>query len=208
MQTAQLRGLTDHCPLLLSVDDENWGLRPLRMLKCWQDVPGYKQFVISKWQSLQIDGWGGFVLKQKLKLVKLALKEWDDSHSSNVTGKIDSLKSRLSALDCKAEEEVLSEEEVAEMHGITSDIHSLSRINTSICCRRRSNALSSIMVDGVRVEGMSPIHQAMFSHFSSHFRAVNTVRPTVDDLQFRTLSFTEGGSLVKPFSVKEVKAAV
>ncbi|MCI10673.1 cysteine-rich receptor-like protein kinase [Trifolium medium] len=33
-------------------------------------------------------------------------------------------------------------------------------------------------------------------------------RPTVDDFQFRTLSFAEGGSLVKPFSVDEVKAAV
>ncbi|MCI19632.1 cysteine-rich receptor-like protein kinase, partial [Trifolium medium] len=33
-------------------------------------------------------------------------------------------------------------------------------------------------------------------------------RPTVEDLQFRTLSFAEGGSLVKPFSVNEVEAAI
>ncbi|MCI47172.1 cysteine-rich receptor-like protein kinase, partial [Trifolium medium] len=34
------------------------------------------------------------------------------------------------------------------------------------------------------------------------------VRPTVEDFQFRTLSVMDEGSLVKPFSVEEVKAAV
>jgi hypothetical protein len=33
-QVAILRGLSDHCPLQLLVDEENWGPRPSRMLKC------------------------------------------------------------------------------------------------------------------------------------------------------------------------------
>lgn len=70
VQTALLRGISDHCPLLLSVDEENWGPWPNRRLKCWQDVPGYKQFVSDKWKSLQVDGCGGFVLHEKLKLIK------------------------------------------------------------------------------------------------------------------------------------------
>ena len=43
VQVALLRGLSDHCPLVLSVDEENWGPRPSRFLKCWSDNPGYKQ---------------------------------------------------------------------------------------------------------------------------------------------------------------------
>lgn len=35
IQTALLRGISDHCPLVLSVDEENWGPHPNRMLKCW-----------------------------------------------------------------------------------------------------------------------------------------------------------------------------
>ena len=58
VQTALLTGLSDHCPLVLSVDEVNWGPQPTRMLKCWQDVPGYKQFVSDKWKTLQVDGWG------------------------------------------------------------------------------------------------------------------------------------------------------
>jgi len=48
-QVALLRGLSDHCPLQLSVDEENWGPQPLRMLKCWQELSGYKEFVKEKW---------------------------------------------------------------------------------------------------------------------------------------------------------------
>jgi hypothetical protein len=58
-QVAQLRGVSDHCPLVLSTNEENWGPRPLRMLKCWKDIPGYQIFVRDKWQSMQVDGWGG-----------------------------------------------------------------------------------------------------------------------------------------------------
>lgn len=74
-QVALLRGLSDHCPLQLSIDEENWGPRPTRMLKCWREVPGYSDFVSEKWRSFQVEGWGGFVLKEKLKLMKVALKE-------------------------------------------------------------------------------------------------------------------------------------
>jgi hypothetical protein len=40
------------------------------MLKCWRDIPGYQLFVRDKWKPLQVDGWGCYVLKEKLKLIK------------------------------------------------------------------------------------------------------------------------------------------
>lgn len=80
MQVAHQRGLFDHVPLLLLTNDVNWGPRPLRMLKCWADFHGYAQFVRDKWSSFNIEGWGGFVLKEKLKLMKGCLKEWHKQH--------------------------------------------------------------------------------------------------------------------------------
>jgi hypothetical protein len=58
------------------------------MLKCWQELSGYKQFVLENWHSYQITGWGGFVLREKLKLIKSALKEWHSLHVRNIPGKI------------------------------------------------------------------------------------------------------------------------
>jgi hypothetical protein len=116
--------------------------------------------------------------------------------------------------------------------GVSTDLHSLSRLNTSICwqqsrltwlregdanskyfhsaiaSRKRRNNLVSIYVNGVMVEGVQPVRQAVFSHFASHFQSLNIQRPKIDDLQFKRLSYADGGSLTKPFSIEEVKAAV
>jgi len=56
LQVAHLRGLSDHCPILLSVDSQNWGPRPLRLLKCWQDLPSYDKFVCEKRSFIQVQG--------------------------------------------------------------------------------------------------------------------------------------------------------
>jgi len=47
-QMASARGLSDQCMLELSVDVQNWGPKPLRMLKCWETFPGYDLFVHEK----------------------------------------------------------------------------------------------------------------------------------------------------------------
>jgi hypothetical protein len=54
-----------------------------------------------------------------------------------------------------------------------------------------------------RVEGVQLVRQAIFDHFSSHFKACSDERPRVEDLQFSTLTLAEGGNLVRPFSVEK-----
>jgi len=49
IQVALPRGLSDHCSTLLTIDQEHWGPKPLRMLKCWEDIPGYGDFVKESW---------------------------------------------------------------------------------------------------------------------------------------------------------------
>ena len=112
---AQLRSLHDHCPIVLSINEDNWDPKPFNMLKCWADVPGYKQFVSEKWQSFKVNCWGGFVLKEKFKLLKAELKEWHKKHTSNLPGRISSLKECISLLDCKGEGTELVDLEVEEL---------------------------------------------------------------------------------------------
>jgi hypothetical protein len=188
--------------------------------------------VKERWRSFQVEGWGGFVMKEKLKMIKAALKDWHKAHAQNLPSRIESKKARLAALDLKGEEEDLSEVELAEFSGITSNIHSLSRLQASICwqqsrslwlkegdanskyfhsvltSRRRGNAISVIQVDGATLEGVVPIRQAVFSHFARHFKALNVERPGCENLNFRQLTLLQSGGLTKPFSEAEVKAAV
>jgi hypothetical protein len=172
------------------------------------------------------------VLKEKFKLLKGALRLWHNNHFKNLPCRITSLKDRLSLLDEKGEVSMLSETEIDEVHTISDELHSLSRAHTSISwqqsrmnwlregdanskffhgimsSRRRGNAISSILVDGALVEGVTHVREVVFSHFSAHFKAVYEDRSTVDNLTFRTLSHADGVELIQPFCVEEVKAAI
>jgi exonuclease III len=178
IQVAHQRGLSDHVPLLLYVDEANWGPRPLRMLKCWSDYPGYADYVRAQWGTFNCEGWGGYVLKQKLKLMKFSLKEWHQQHFQNMESRMVEVKNKISVLDAKAELSALLVEEVEELHELSVNLHSMARLHNSInwqnsrmnwlqegdanskffhgCMsdRRRQNAINMVSVDGVRVEGV------------------------------------------------------
>jgi exonuclease III len=231
-QVANQRGLSDHVPLVLSVDVDNWGLRPLRMFKCWVDFPGYAQFVREKWGSFNIEGWGGFVLKQKLKLIKRHLKDWHKQHTQNMEGKCNTVKERMSFLDIKGETSALLEEEVVELHDLFESLRSMSCIQTSMYWQemrlkwlqegdantkfcigimsswKRHNAIQMLHVNGVQIEGVQNVHEAVFQHFSSHYKVTDSDRPEVEELRFPQLSMVESVSLTRPFTLEEVKRLV
>jgi len=48
IQAALLRSISDHCLIILTIDEQNWGPKLLRMLKCWEDIPMYVDFVKEK----------------------------------------------------------------------------------------------------------------------------------------------------------------
>lgn len=60
------------------------------------------------WAQQRVSGWGAFILKEKLKLLKAALRRWN----SNVFGDVNASRKRiilkLNELDVKAEIEGLN----------------------------------------------------------------------------------------------------
>jgi len=54
IHVAYQRGLSDHVPLMLHVDDANWGPHPLGMFKCWYEYLGYSNFVRDQWSSFHL----------------------------------------------------------------------------------------------------------------------------------------------------------
>jgi len=172
------------------------------------------------------------VLKQKLKLMKFSLKEWHRQHFQNMRGRMTEVQHTMSALDIKAKSSALSDEEVAELHELSVNLHSMARLQNSInwqnsrmnwlaegdantkkfhgCMsnRRRQNAINTVSFGGVRVEGVQNVRAAVFSHFCNHFKSLRADRPVMEGLQFRQISREESASLIKPFTCEEVKRAV
>lgn len=79
-----------------------------------------------------LDGWGGYVLKEKLKLIKRCLKTWHQNHTQKLKGKINTVKDHISSPDIKGEAWILEEEELEEIHSLSSNLFSLSHPNSSM----------------------------------------------------------------------------
>jgi len=162
--------------------------------------------------------------------MKSSLKEWDQQHSQNLNGKMGSVKNRISDLDLKGELSVLEDVEIAELHDLSINWHSLARVQNNISWqklrfnwlqegdakskkfhgvmsnRRRHNAINMVSVNDVNVEGVQNIRQAIFDHFSTHFKALGEARPGMEGLNFRKISYGEAGNLTKPFFVRRSDA--
>lgn len=51
-----------------------WGLKSFRFLNMWRYHAGFRDFVMTKWRSYDIEGWGSYVLKEKFKRLRRILK--------------------------------------------------------------------------------------------------------------------------------------
>ncbi|GAU13014.1 hypothetical protein TSUD_173140 [Trifolium subterraneum] len=175
----------DHIPFNRFIDDNSlidlqldWGPRPSRMLKCWKDVPGYNLFVKDKWSSFQVAGWGGFLLKEKFKMIKLALKDRHQAHTQNMSGRIKFLKDRLATLEEKGGEEDLTESEISELRGWLKEGDANTKyFHSALASRWRGNSISSLQVGSTTVEGVALIRNTVFPHFASHFKAIIMENP-------------------------------
>ncbi|GAU43299.1 hypothetical protein TSUD_389980 [Trifolium subterraneum] len=211
---------------------QNWGPRPLRMLKCWSDIPGYSDFVKDKWSSFHIRGWSGYILKEKLKLIKKELRFWHLNHTSNIDSKIQDAKKRLEDLDITTEDRRLTEVEEAEFKTLPVDILTFSKLQASMnwqksrinwlregdanskffhgimSFRKRGNSIASFTVDGRSIEGVAEVRQHVFDHFQNHYRKVQFSRPDISGLSFSTVSELDREELIKPFLLEEIKTAI
>jgi hypothetical protein len=203
IQAALPRGLSDHCPIILTIDDQNWGPKPLRILKCWADILGYFEFVKEFWQSTHVYGWSGYVIKEKLKMLKEQLRNWPLNHTSNTDSKIRDANNRLAALDVIGEGHNLLFEEDAEFHCLSADIMAFSKLQASMLwqksrvnwlkegdanykffhgimsSRRRSNALISLNINGVPIEGLTEVRHTVFQHFKIISRGLRSFGQTL-----------------------------
>lgn len=67
-----------------------------------------------KWVETQIEGWAGFVIKEKLKVMRTVCKSWSDTHFNHRDISIETRKQNILRLDMLDDALGLSEDEVIE----------------------------------------------------------------------------------------------
>lgn len=71
------RDISDHCPIWLDCAVYDWGPKPFRFNNCWIQHNEFKAFVAEYWKGFNVRGWKIYAFKEKLKLLREKLREWN-----------------------------------------------------------------------------------------------------------------------------------
>lgn len=66
------RSISDHCPLVVECESEDWGPKPFRNSDVWFTCPSFKKLVDNKWKCLL-----NLPFQEKLKRLKEPLRKWN-----------------------------------------------------------------------------------------------------------------------------------
>jgi hypothetical protein len=184
------------------------------------------------WASLNVEGWMGYVLKEKLKFLKVRIKEWNRWEFGKMDDSIRVLVLRIRDLDLKGEQGLLLTSEVEERKKCFGDLWRLlkckdvlirqrSRVkwlkdgdsnskyfHGCLKARQRRNAISCLRVGERWVDTTSEIFEEVTNFFKSHFSAIPVSRPKLDGVVFPVISEGENVMLTAPFCWEEIEGVV
>ena len=95
------RDVSDHCPLVLKNGGWSWGPTPFRFNNFWLNRSKFKGVVEEAWRNQNISGWMSFVLKEKLKGLKVKIKEWNKVEYEGMEERVESLVEVIKSLNEK-----------------------------------------------------------------------------------------------------------
>ena len=150
----------------------------------WLKDKGFQDLVKLEWGNYHPLGWGGLVLKQKIKFIKQKIRQWSISQGHISSRKVLNLKRELNALEEGFTNRILSQDEVKlrkslqeqlwnTAYAVESMLRQKARVkwleegdNNSnyfhrlINYRRRQNAIQGLFINGVWVHDPSSVKNA------------------------------------------------
>lgn len=84
------------------------------------------------WSGYQIVGWGGYIVKEKLKLLKEDLRQWNNLVFGSIEKKIESLKEKIQELDFIDDALGLDEIEIIHRKECTTDLFRSMSLRNSL----------------------------------------------------------------------------
>ena len=89
--------ISDHIAICLGIDAHDWGPKPFKFFNHWLDNDDFNVLVEEKWKNYNVQGFVGFRLLQKMKMLKSDIKLWNGYNSGGIVVNIDSLQKEIGA---------------------------------------------------------------------------------------------------------------
>lgn len=93
------RDISDHCPIWLLRSVKDWGPKSFRIFNAWFDHAEFLPFVKACWDGFNVLGFKAHVVKEKFKMLKVKLRNWNKEVFGILDLNIDALVRELNALD-------------------------------------------------------------------------------------------------------------
>ncbi|XP_058075531.1 uncharacterized protein LOC131223951 [Magnolia sinica] len=210
-QIALPRTTSDHCPILLSVVDVNWGPKPFKFNSAWLGINGFKQKIVEWWPSPQVDGFASHRLCCRLRFIKEKLKEWKEEEywkreietealfaefhqiDSSVEGKdlpMDVLSRRIhiiQSLSSRSLEDELSWRLKSRTRWISEGDKNTKYFHCMANMRAWTKAILSISKDSIQVDDRDEISEIAVVHFRSVLSSEGWPRPRLHGIPFLSL---------------------
>jgi hypothetical protein len=221
---------SDHNPLLLdTAQSANFLLRPFKFEEFWTHHPDCYSTINSAWSPISY-GSPGYILNQKLRSTKVALKSWNRLSFGNIQNQIHSLTSQLDILqksanlvnfssqeqglqkaidDLLCKEEILWRTKSREQWLTCKDLNTMF-FHLSTLIKRRRNAIDFLKLSsGSWVSDRQTIGTTLCSHFADLFASSHPNFPDeLLNLFDNTISMEENVSICSLPSEQEIHDSV
>jgi hypothetical protein len=226
------RDVSDHCPLLLKRNGFDWGPKPFRFNNAWLDHKDFAKLVEEFWRLQRVEGWMGFVLKEKLKRLKIHLKDWHKREFGGGDERIAVIVEEIKEIDTRGESGSIADHEIIlrktlfhelwrRLKSKDTAIYQSSRSKwlrqgdanskffyRCVAARKNINSLMALKVGDIWIESPHHIREVVALYFENHFSSPVLIRPKLEGVCFPSLSLEENSRLVDCFSEAEIVEVV
>ena len=226
------RDVFDHCPLVLKNGGWSWGPTPFRFNNFRLNHSEFKGVVKEAWRNQNIPGWMSFVLKEKLKGLKIKIKEWNKVEYGGMEERVESLVEVIRSLDEKGEEGVLSELDVSLRKAKFEKLWRVLKAKDALIAQRSKsrwlkegdanskffhkclklrksrNSIKALKEGDGWVVSPFEVRLKVVNYFTNHFADNRWEQPKLDGVNFSTLEGEDNNLLLAPFSIMEIEVVV
>lgn len=226
LQSASTDG-SDHCPLLLGLQDNKPGKRRFHFETFWTKLDGFMDTVAVAWSSVQTDNCPFNTLAKKFNATSRALQSWSQKRVGHVESQLGLTKEVLHQLEIAQDLRSLSTSEIWLRNNLKKHFLALSSLRRTIArsrsriawladgdantamfhaharYRKQKNFIGSLL-DGDQLlssheDKERAVHQFYFDLIGTSFAREHTVN--LDELNFTSFDLS---GLENPFSEEEV----
>jgi len=226
------RHVSDHCAIVVKSSVTDWGPKPFRTFDVWQHSEGFNDVVRKAWEAPTSRGNNMKGVKEKLKRVRIEVKQWNKEAVCNTKSRKQQLLAEIEDLDQHDDDENLSEDMRVKRVEMLSQLRSLEEKEIAILkqkarvewlksgdtnskfyhsilrWRATKNDIVGLRINGVWCEDVSCVKGQVKGYFEGRFGENLMNRANLDGVCFKSISTTDNDLLCDNISKVEVLEAV